>query len=111
MEGPQEIRKLKGRRWREGDARVVVEAWRSSGESLAAFCRRHELKAQRVTKWVRRLDGGSIEFHPVEVVRGSGGASNVSLEVELARGETIRVPAGFALDDLRRVLVALDERA
>ena len=111
MEGTQELRKLKRRRWREGDARVVAEAWRSSGDSLAAFCRRHELKAQRVGKWARRLDGGSIQFHPVELVRGAVRGSNVSLELELARGEIVRVPTGFALDDLRRVLVALDERA
>lgn len=68
----------KRRRWRQEDARVVVEAWRSSGDSLAEFCRRHKLKAQRVTRWARRLDGGSIQFHPVELVRGAGRTADMS---------------------------------
>lgn len=110
MESTQKWRKPKRRRWREADARVVVEAWRNSGDSLSAFCRDHKLTAQRVARWARRLAGDSIQFHPVELVRGAGPASAASLEVELARGETIRVPTGFALDDLRRVLMALDER-
>ena len=112
MAGSQELQRLKLRqRWRERDARIVVEAWRSSGDDLATFCRRHELKAHRVSKWARRLEGDSIQFHPVEVVGGAGRARNESLELELSRGATIRIPAGFALDDLRRVLSALDERS
>ena len=111
MERTQKWGKPKRRRWNEADAQVVIEAWRSSGESLVAFCRHHKLTAQRVARWARRLDGDSIQFHPVELVRPAGQASAVSLEVELTGGETIRVPRGFALDDLRRVLVALDERA
>ena len=97
--------------WRETDARVVVEQWQSSGASLAAFCRRHKLKPQRVARWARRLSGETLQFHPVELVRDGSRTGELFLELELARGETIRVPSGFSLDDLRRMLVAVDERA
>ena len=44
-----EIAAVVGRRyWREAEARVVVEAWRASGESLAGFARRHGLGAPRI---------------------------------------------------------------
>jgi hypothetical protein len=49
------IAEVVGRRyWREAEARVVVEAWRTSGESLAGFARRHGLGPQRIGWWARR---------------------------------------------------------
>ena len=42
MASEADIAAVVGRRyWREAEARVVVEAWRASGESLAGFARRH----------------------------------------------------------------------
>jgi hypothetical protein len=111
MSKSEALPQLKQRRWREADARVVVDSWRSSGDSLAAFCERHKLKLHRVERWARHFNDGSIKFHPVELVRTAEREPNTFVEVEMPRGETVRVPAGFELDDLRRVLVALDERA
>jgi transposase-like protein len=42
-------------RWSEDDAREVIEAWRRSGQSVAAFARHHGLGAERVLWWRRRL--------------------------------------------------------
>jgi hypothetical protein len=41
--------------WREDDARDVLNEWRASGLSMAAFCRAHGLKVKRLERWHRRL--------------------------------------------------------
>ena len=38
------VRVAARRYWREADARVVVEAWRRSGESLSPFARRYRVR-------------------------------------------------------------------
>jgi hypothetical protein len=48
-------RALAGRRWDEGDARHVLEAWRASGQSAYAFARDHGLNSQRLLWWRKRL--------------------------------------------------------
>ena len=96
--------------WRESDAMVVVDAWRGSGETLSGFCRHHRLKPKRVARWVRRLEREPMQFHPVAFVSNGSRSAEQPLELELSHGEIIRLPPGFVLEDLRRVLVALDER-
>ncbi|MGQ0812947.1 MAG: IS66 family insertion sequence element accessory protein TnpA [Gemmatimonadota bacterium] len=49
------------RRWREADARIVVEAWRKSGLPQAQFAREHKLHPIRFGRWVRRLGGARTE--------------------------------------------------
>lgn len=98
--------------WREDDARRIVEGWRQSGEPVSVFAARLGIAPQRVSRWARRLDDRPLEslrFVPVRVAddRPEGGAS---IEIELGPGRRIRVAAGFAADDLRRVLAILDER-
>lgn len=39
----------------EAGGRVLVEAWRASGLSGAAFCRQHNIRAQRLHYWRERL--------------------------------------------------------
>ena len=46
----------------EAGGRTLVEAWRSSGLSGAAFCRQHHLRAQRLHYWRERLG------YPVRVI-------------------------------------------
>lgn len=46
----------------EAGGRALVEAWRSSGLSGAAFCRQYHLRAQRLNYWRERLG------YPVRVV-------------------------------------------
>lgn len=99
--------------WRECDARLVIKAWRSSGETLARFARRHRVEPKRLARWVNRLDGagkGRLLLHPVRLVddRLEAGAA---IEIELAEGRCVRVPPGFAPEDLRRVLAVLAESA
>ena len=101
--------------WREADGRVVVDAWRSSGETLSGFARRHRVERKRLARWVRRLEGaggGALQFHPVRLVEGAPESrGGEPIEIELAGGQRIRVGHGFQAEDLRRVLAVFAEAA
>ena len=101
------------RYWREDDARVVVAAWRASGESLSAFARHHGVQRRRIAWWIRQLETAApLHFHPVRVTGAVDPApSPAAIEIELPSGERIRLPRGFDADDLRRVFSVLDASA
>lgn len=107
-----EVRQVAQRRyWREAEARVVVEAWRSSGEGLTKFARRHDLRPNRLGWWVRRLGShGQMRFHAVRLVQRRS-ESDGAIEIELRGDRRVRVPRSFEADDLRRVLEVLGEAA
>ena len=111
MAGEAEVRQVAQRRyWREAEGRIVVEAWRSSGEGLARFARRHELTPNRLAWWARRLGAQEpVRFHAVRLVQRP--ESDSLIEIELAGGRRVRVPRGFEAEDLRRVLGVLGEAA
>ncbi len=115
--------------WREGQARVVLDAWVASGQSMAAFARRHGLAVKRLRWWKRWLmpttsraldegDALDVTFLPVHVVGHEvatepavdvGAAAR--LEVVLRGGRVIRVPDGFEPRTLARVVQALEALA
>jgi hypothetical protein len=112
--------------WREGDARQVVRAWERSGQTLSRFAAARGLKAARLARWANRLRkqadrrggrGGAgtaplkLRFHPVELVGPANSHEASVIEVVLLDGRRVRVPAGFAGEDLERVLRILDERS
>jgi len=90
---------MMGRYWRAADAERVLEAWRKSGQSGAAFARDHGLSVGRLLRWRKRLKRSTAPvFHPVRVVeRGerTAIARTAPLELELRGGRRIRVHAGF----------------
>jgi transposase-like protein len=99
------------RYWRESTARVMVDAWRESGETVAAFAMRHGVDRRRLARWVRRVEPRAdivVPFHPVRVV-GDAEARLTHAPIEIAVGSTyrVRVPPGFEGEDLRRVLAVL----
>jgi hypothetical protein len=100
------------RYWRERDARVVVEAWRNSGESVAAFARRHHVERRRVAWWAGRIEGSApapVRFHPVRLAKPDDGGG-APIEIHFGGGQRVRVFPGFQTDDLRRVVAVLDGR-
>lgn len=116
MAARSEVRQVAARGyWREAQARVVVDAWRRSGESLAAFARSHRLGQQRLKRWARRLDdtSGAVHFHRVRLVEDRRPADevrgDVPIDIECA-GWRVRVFPGFAAEDLVRVLEVLEGR-
>jgi hypothetical protein len=112
--GPEldaELMELAGPRyWNEDEARVVVEAWRRSGESQAAFGRRYGIHPGRVSRWARQLENRAEEpvlFHPVHLVQREERAWGGPIEIEFGRDCRVRVAGGFEARDLERVLGVL----
>lgn len=96
-----------------------IEAWRRSGESQAAYCRRHGLKRALFVYWKRRLeepDAGitgcsTIQLVEVPAARGSNGANGSAAAtgvVLVAAGWRVELEAGFDEAALRRVLTVLE---
>lgn len=106
----------------EAGGRALVEAWRASGLSGAAFCRQHNLRAQRLYYWRERLG------YPIKVVGEpscvpvarppttdgfvqmvvSAPMGPLTTHVDIVVGSVvIRVGSGFDADLLRRVVGAL----
>jgi hypothetical protein len=76
--------------WSDTEGRRAVEAWRRSGESAAAFGRRHGVRAKRLVWWSKRLPAPStiVSLVPATVVETEPD--------ELA--VVIRVPGGIAIE-------------
>src|SRR5947209_3020958 len=86
------------RYWRAAKAARVLEAWRRSGQSGAAFAREHGVCVRRLLRWRDRLEQSNAPvFHPVRVIeRATPLAETVTaLELELRGGRRIRVVRGF----------------
>ena len=79
-------------RWTEDDARGVLDAQRQSGESIAAFGRRHGIAAARLYWWKKRLAGagagaalgGTMTLVPATVITDEAAV-------------VIRTPAGITI--------------
>ena len=91
----------------------MVAALRASGETPAAFARRHGLHEVRVQRWVTRVGRKArsapvqpVAFAPVRVTSAQPAVCGVEVVVG---GAVIRVGRGFDGDLLRRVVAALAE--
>ncbi len=83
--------------WTEDEGRAALEAWRASGESLAAFARRERLDVQRLYWWKRRLGWHAplrslapLALVPATVIEAPAPASGPLI--------TIRLPNGLAIE-------------
>src|SRR5438552_3444155 len=83
------------RYWRAAEAERVLEAWRGSGESGAAFARRHGLSVRRRLRWRDRLNAPTATvFHPVRVIERAESAASAgvaTLELELRRSPHLKI--------------------
>lgn len=100
--------------WRGADAEIVLAAWAASGQSLRAFARERRVSPERLRRWKARLSSPELpEFHPVEIVMSPTTEERPSeeaerLELVLAGGRRISVPASFDAGDLRRLVEAVE---
>ena len=103
------------RYWRSTEAAVAVEAWKRSGEGLRAFAERYGIHPRRLGRWSRELGEAAeepVRFHRVRIVqtREVEHPGDGSLEIVLGEGWRVRVPPGFAAEDLDRVIEVLGAR-
>lgn len=96
------------RYWRVSEARLVVAAWRRSGETLHRFAQRYGVDPGRVGRWVKRLEAREEKpmFHPVRVVARPM-AGQEPYELLVPNGTRIRVPVGFDDVELARLLAVV----
>jgi hypothetical protein len=102
------------KRWNEAEAATVIEAWRQSGLSFAAFGRQSGINVRRLARWARRVAPAAaapVRFHPARIRPATGPSAGNVIEVLLGDGTLIRVGPGFAAADLGRVLDVLKERS
>src|SRR3990172_2840200 len=102
---------LAARHWREADARAVLEAWRGSGEAIAEYARSRGIHPERLARWERKLRppaAQTVSFHPVRVRGQLGNAQPECIEIVLGQEPRVRVPPGFAAQDLLAVLAVLE---
>lgn len=92
-----------------GDAerRAQFEAWKTSGLSVRAFCKREGIGVNGFRYWKEKLEAGGRTGSMVKVpVRLTHLAP--SIEVVVSGRFTIRVPEGFRADELTRLIQALE---
>ena len=94
---------------REHEVRTKVAELEKSGESVAAFARRHGVSAWTVYTWRKRFGSGRVQqsktssskLVPVEVVDTDSGHTPIEIVI---RDVSIRVTTGFDERDLTRLL-------
>ena len=88
----------------------LVTRWRMSGESRAAFARRHGVSGWSFWYWCRKLSDtapaqtATPRFVPVRVTHE---AEAPSMEIVLADGARVRVREGTSVEWVRAVVMAL----
>ena len=99
------------RYWRAAEAARVLEAWRRSGQSGAAFAREHGVCVRRLLRWRDRLEASNAPvFHPVRVIERAAPFAEIAtvLELELRGGRRIRVVRGFDPELLEALVRAVE---
>ena len=86
----------------------MLSAVEESGESLAALAKREGLSAERLYRWRRKLTKQAfVEIERKPVAIDGGGV----LEVVVASGRVVRVPADFEARALQRLLAVQEADA
>jgi hypothetical protein len=105
-----------------------VEAWRESGLTQRAYCRRHELPEGHLSHWKHRLEkaqrrrSAETQLVPIRMMEESaprtdrankrlprGGDAGGDLALAFGNGLRLEIGNGFHPDTLRRVLEVLGD--
>ena len=88
---PADIDRVRNKRWTEQDARGVLAALESSGLTISAFAKLHQLDHQRIRAWARRSAAHeTATFVPV-VVRPERDEDRVALVVRLGAQPSLEI--------------------
>jgi transposase len=109
------------RSWTRDEKRRIVEESLQEGASIAEVARRHELNANLLFTWRRKmgveptLQKDPMEIVPVTIARGLASEGHCpeaagQMEIVLSEGDRILVWADVETEALTRVLKALSRR-
>ena len=77
--------------WTEDEARLALDEWRRSGQTIAAFARDHQVSAPRLYWWRKRLPkNGAAPMMPLVPAK-------IVARPEMA-AVVIRLPSGIAIE-------------
>lgn len=77
--------------WSPDDARRIFDEWKRSGESLAAFGRRHRYASARLYWWRKRLAIDPVDLTTLSLVPAT-------ITSEALAPITIRLPNGIGIE-------------
>jgi hypothetical protein len=97
------------RRWKESDARKVLEAAQASGLTLSAFAAREGLAAHRLYFWKQRLEQTAKETSPSVAFVELHRSAPATVEVVLRSGRVLRVSESIDAGALRRLVDVLEQ--
>jgi len=101
----------RAKRWTAVEARAVVERWRGSGQSAAAFAAQHRISAARLSYWSKQLEHGGGDA-PQFVAVAVPAAASAAHAVEIAIGGlTLRVREGADAGFVAQLVTALQRRS
>jgi Transposase len=107
--GMRQRRREAWTKWR----RLIAEQV-DSGQSIAAFCRDHDVPVSQFFAWKRRLRLAPappfVEVQLVEATPPQAVAPGRAIELALVGGRRLFVEPGFDPDHLRAVVAALEAR-
>jgi len=98
-------------RWRE-----LISAQEASGQSIAAYCRAHDVRAWQFYEWKKRLRQSEVSSFVAVTVKAEEERVMLSspthplsaIELRHSRGWSLRIEPGFDAVHLRRVLSVLE---
>ena len=96
---------LKQARWRPEQAKLIVDAWKASGQSMDAFTEKHGIAFDRLNKWAQRFHrqkrpapASKLKFLPVKVTELKPLSTPMpedSMDIRLPTGIRISIRPGF----------------
>ena len=98
-------------RWRE-----LISAQQASGQSIAAYCRAHDVRAWQFYEWKKRLLQSdapsfvavSVKAEEKRATLSSPPHSHSAIELRHGRGWSLKIEPGFDAVHLRRLLTVLE---
>jgi hypothetical protein len=103
----------KRRHRRRDEQRRLIQEWKESGESAAAFAARIGVASNTLYRWRAASTGASLPestLARIVEVRAAAMPADMRFEIELG-GRRVRVPASFDETGLRRLLRVLETAA
>jgi transposase-like protein len=87
--------------------RDLIDRWKASGQSIAAFCAAHGVSQATFYAWRRRLGGRRSTAKPAPAFAALRVVPDPAIEIVLPSGLVVRVPVGTDPATVVRLVVAL----
>ena len=104
-------KRKRARRWTQAEAREVVERWRGSGQSAAAFAAQHHISTSRLSYWSKQLELHGDEAPQFVAVAVPAETSTVHAIEIVVSGLTVRVRDGADASFVVQLVSALQRRS